>query len=91
MLNVDTNTLESPFNDLNNLPSDVVSLRLFCGEHICIYVFFSPEPLNYQELFLPLFKKSDIKGLSVCMGVCVRGMSVDSSFKVFTFWQWWRC
>ncbi|XP_039108612.1 DENN domain-containing protein 1B isoform X3 [Hyaena hyaena] len=25
MLNVDTNTLESPFNDLNNLPSDVVS------------------------------------------------------------------
>ncbi|XP_045218780.2 DENN domain-containing protein 1B isoform X6 [Macaca fascicularis] len=25
MLNVDTNTLESPFSDLNNLPSDVVS------------------------------------------------------------------
>ncbi|XP_039739412.1 DENN domain-containing protein 1B isoform X4 [Pteropus medius] len=25
MLNVDTNALESPFNDLNNLPSDVVS------------------------------------------------------------------
>ncbi|KAM6217299.1 DENN domain-containing protein 1B [Rhynchocyon petersi] len=25
MLNVDTNTLESPFNDLNSLPSDVVS------------------------------------------------------------------
>ncbi|XP_064129517.1 DENN domain-containing protein 1B isoform X8 [Loxodonta africana] len=25
MLNVDTNTLESPFNDLSNLPSDVVS------------------------------------------------------------------
>ncbi|XP_008048014.2 DENN domain-containing protein 1B [Carlito syrichta] len=25
MLNVDTNTLESPFNDLNNLPGDVVS------------------------------------------------------------------
>ncbi|XP_054432529.1 DENN domain-containing protein 1B isoform X2 [Pteronotus mesoamericanus] len=25
MLNVDTNTLESPFNDLNDLPSDVVS------------------------------------------------------------------
>nr|XP_058130898.1 DENN domain-containing protein 1B isoform X4 [Dasypus novemcinctus] len=25
MLNVDTNTLESPFNDLNHLPSDVVS------------------------------------------------------------------
>ncbi|XP_036133228.1 DENN domain-containing protein 1B isoform X3 [Molossus molossus] len=25
MLNVDTNTLESPYNDLNNLPSDVVS------------------------------------------------------------------
>ncbi|KFO28608.1 DENN domain-containing protein 1B, partial [Fukomys damarensis] len=25
MLNVDTNTLESPFNDLNNLPIDVVS------------------------------------------------------------------
>ncbi|XP_040841342.1 DENN domain-containing protein 1B isoform X2 [Ochotona curzoniae] len=25
ILNVDTNTLESPFNDLNNLPSDVVS------------------------------------------------------------------
>ncbi|XP_037352467.1 DENN domain-containing protein 1B isoform X2 [Talpa occidentalis] len=25
MLNVDTNTLESPFNDLNNVPSDVVS------------------------------------------------------------------
>ncbi|XP_076698754.1 DENN domain-containing protein 1B-like [Callospermophilus lateralis] len=25
MLNVDTNSLESPFNDLNNLPSDVVS------------------------------------------------------------------
>lgn len=32
MLNVDTNTLESPFNDLNNLPSDVVSLKaiLWC-------------------------------------------------------------
>ncbi|XP_030062106.1 DENN domain-containing protein 1B isoform X2 [Microcaecilia unicolor] len=25
LLNVDTNTLETPFNDLNNLPSDVVS------------------------------------------------------------------
>lgn len=27
LLNVDTNTLESPFNDLNSLPSDVVSLE----------------------------------------------------------------
>ncbi|EAW91279.1 hCG2039668, isoform CRA_b [Homo sapiens] len=27
MLNVDTNTLESPFSDLNNLPSDVVSMK----------------------------------------------------------------
>lgn len=26
MLNVDTNTLESPFNDLSSLPSDVVSV-----------------------------------------------------------------
>lgn len=26
MLNVDTNTLETPFNDLSNLPSEVVSI-----------------------------------------------------------------
>ncbi|XP_027976039.1 DENN domain-containing protein 1B isoform X2 [Eumetopias jubatus] len=32
MLNVDTNTLESPFNDLNNLPSDVGEPITFCEE-----------------------------------------------------------
>nr|XP_023403991.1 DENN domain-containing protein 1B isoform X6 [Loxodonta africana] len=32
MLNVDTNTLESPFNDLSNLPSDVGEPITFCEE-----------------------------------------------------------
>uniref|UniRef100_A0A9L0K3F4 DENN domain containing 1B n=1 Tax=Equus asinus TaxID=9793 RepID=A0A9L0K3F4_EQUAS len=32
MLNVDTNTLESPFNDLSNLPSDVGEPVTFCEE-----------------------------------------------------------
>uniref|UniRef100_A0A7N9CX88 DENN domain containing 1B n=1 Tax=Macaca fascicularis TaxID=9541 RepID=A0A7N9CX88_MACFA len=32
MLNVDTNTLESPFSDLNNLPSDVGEPITFCEE-----------------------------------------------------------
>lgn len=34
MLNVDTNTLESPFNDLSNLPVDVVSLKAFWQAYI---------------------------------------------------------
>lgn len=54
MLNVDTNTLESPFNDLSSLPSDVVSVaRVFCGEHTC--VFSAPGPLNHQELLSHFF------------------------------------
>uniref|UniRef100_A0A8D1AEU8 UDENN domain-containing protein n=1 Tax=Sus scrofa TaxID=9823 RepID=A0A8D1AEU8_PIG len=32
LLNVDTNTLESPFNDLNSLPSDVGEPITFCEE-----------------------------------------------------------
>lgn len=48
LLNVDTNTLESPFNDLNSLPSDVVSLEDILW---WTYVYlFSPGPLNYLEL-----------------------------------------
>ncbi|KAG8132745.1 hypothetical protein E2320_010580, partial [Naja naja] len=32
MLNVDTNTLETPFNDLSNLPSEVVMAYLARGK-----------------------------------------------------------
>lgn len=69
MLNVDTNTLESPFNDLSNLPSDVVSLKdILRQTYIYIYIYmFSPGPLNYQELFF-LLSLSEMKGLGMCTG-----------------------
>lgn len=78
VLNVDTNTLESPFNDLSNLPSDVVSPRDVCGEQECLLVdpqvtvfFFVSEPLK-----------------SVYTRV-LRRTYVDSIFNILPFGSWY--
>lgn len=43
ILNVDTNALETPFDDLHNLPSDVV--RHTCTEKTYVKVVFPLNPL----------------------------------------------
>lgn len=84
ILNVDTNTLESPFNDLNNLPSDVVSLRVFGGEHAC----FCLDSWIANSYLISTFY------LKLKCWVCekgVRGINIESIFNIFTFWQLRRC
>lgn len=38
ILNVDTNTLETPFDDLKRIPSDVVCVCLCLCGYICFFV-----------------------------------------------------
>lgn len=74
VLNVDTNTLESPFNDLSNLPSDVVSPRDICGEQECLLV--DPQVTVFH------FGSEPLK--LVCTRV-LRRINVDSIFKILPF------
>lgn len=68
VLNVDTNTLESPFNDLSNLPSDVVSPRDICGEQECLLLdsqapvfHFVSEPL--KSVYARVLRRIDVDSI----------------------------
>lgn len=74
VLNVDTNTLESPFNDLSNLPSDVVSPRDVCAEQECLLV--DPQVTVFHFVSEPL--------KSVYTRV-LRRTYVDSIFNILPF------
>lgn len=79
MLNVDTNTWESPFPDLDSLPSEVVSLRRALGGCPSVRLpASSPAPsLQFPRAIPPAPPtciNSEIKGSSVC----------GSAFPIFT-------
>lgn len=76
VLNVDTNTLESPFNDLSSLPSDVVSPRGIRGEQECLLL--NPQFTVFHFVSEPL--------KSVYMRIVGR-INVGSIFNIFSFWQ----
>lgn len=74
VLNVDTNTLESPFNDLSNLPSDVVSPRDVCGEQECLLL--DPQVTIFHFVFEPL---------KLVYARVLRRIDVDSIFNILPF------
>lgn len=83
MLNVDTNTLESPFHDLDNLPSDVVSPGGPLVAPMDPYVHgFSCAPSSRGRV-PPTFINWEIKGPRVCeasVRVCVSCVSLLGSW-----------